>query len=204
MKVARSYTDNELLHALKHAQTLDDAVRFMYANYYKVIAYYVTTNNGSNDDVADVFQETVVAFIEIVEKDKFRGEASIQSLLYTLARNIWLGELRKKNSREKRNTLFEKEQEVLTQDASHHLVYHEHQKAITKLFEQLGDTCKRLLLLVYYEDLSMKDVLQQMPDYQNEQVLRNKKYKCMKQLETLITANPTLKTEFKNALKYGR
>ncbi len=47
----------------------------------------------------------------------------------------------------------------------------------------------------------MSDVVKQMPDYQNEQVVRNKKYKCMKQLEQMIHDDNYLSTQFKNALK---
>ena len=71
------------------------------------------------------------------------------------------------------------------------------------MFEKLGEKCKQLLMLVYYEDLSMKDIVDKMPDYQNEQVLRNKKYKCMKQLEIMVNDNEPLRTQFKNALKYA-
>lgn len=199
----KSYTDSELITALKNNKSIDDAIRFIYRNYYSVIEYYVTTNNGIKEDAADVMQETIVAFIDIIEKNKFRGEASVQSFLYTLARNIWLTELRKKNSRENRNTIFEKEKEIEDKEITHYIFYNERQKAINKLFEKLGHACKKLLLLVYYEDMNMKDILKQMPDYSNEQVLRNKKYKCMKQLEEMIEANAPLKAELKNALIYG-
>ena len=56
-------------------------------------------------------------------------------------------------------------------------------------------------MMVYYENLSMSEIVDQMPGYQNEQVLRNKKYKCMKQLEQMMQDNETLRIQFKNALK---
>lgn len=199
-----SYTDKELIEALKDKNSIDDAIRFIYKHHYRVIEYYVTTNNGNQEDAADVMQETLVAFVEIVERNKFRGEASVQSFLYTLARNLWLTELRKKNSRESRNTMFEKGKEIEDREITYQIIYNEHQKAINKLFEKLGAVCKKLLLLVYYEDMNMKDILKLMPDYSNEQVLRNKKYKCMKQLEEMIEVNASLKAELKNALLYGR
>jgi hypothetical protein len=37
-------------------------------------------------------------------------------------------------------------------------------------------------------------------DYENEQVVRNKKYKCMKQLEQMIKDDPALKQTLKNLL----
>ncbi|MEJ7610241.1 MAG: hypothetical protein WKF88_03575 [Ferruginibacter sp.] len=45
----------------------------------------------------------------------------------------------------------------------------------------------------------MKEILMQ-TGYENEQVVRNRKYKCLKQLEKMITANPALKETFKNLL----
>lgn len=203
MQVIKAFTDVEIVAALKNNRAMDEAVKFIYKNYYSLLEYYVVTNKGTKDDAADVIQETIVAFIEIVQKDKFRGEASVKSFLYTLTRNLWLTELRKRNSTETRNEMFEKNKDVIEQEVVHHLIYREHQKTIYELFERLGDKCKTLLLLVYYEDLSMKDILDKMPEYQNDQTLRNKKYKCMKQLEQMIQDNEPLKLKLKNALKYA-
>ena len=45
----------------------------------------------------------------------------------------------------------------------------------------------------------MKKILETM-HYENEQVLRNKKYKCLKQLEHMLEENPALKNTLKNLL----
>ena len=37
----------------------------------------------------------------------------------------------------------------------------------------------------------MKEILQNL-DYENEQVVRNKKYKCLKQLEQMMSGQPVL------------
>ena len=101
------------------------------------------------------------------------------------------------------NKYFESHKEITDQAAIVHLIKREHFSLIQQLFEKLGEKCKQLLMLVYYEDLSMQKITEMMPDYQNEQVLRNKKYKCMKQLELLMQNDAALKTKFKNALKYA-
>ena len=59
--------------------------------------------------------------------------------------------------------------------------------------------CKKILLLFYYENLSISEILDTL-DYQNEQVVRNKKYKCLKELEQMITEKPLLKQTLKNLL----
>ncbi|MBG9375320.1 RNA polymerase sigma factor [Panacibacter sp. DH6] len=201
MEIAQSYTDPELISALKNDREMNAAIRFIYRNYYGLLENYIVNNNGSKDDAADIIQETIVAFIEIVEENRFRGESSVKSFLYSITRNLWLTELRRKNSADNRNKVFEKAKDTTEQEAVQHLIKKEYYNAIQALFEKLGDKCKQLLMLVYYEDLSMRDIVEKMPDYQNEQVLRNKKYKCMKQLEQMIQDNDQLKTQFKNALK---
>lgn len=203
MQVVRSYSDTELVNALKHPKEMDAAIRVIYKEYYGLLENYVVNNNGSKDDAADVIQETIVAFIETVEGNKFRGDASVKSFLYAITRNLWLAELRKRNSTDNRNRIFEKAKDVTEQATVQHLVQREHFTLIQQLFDKLGEKCKQLLMLVYYEDLSMSDIIQQMPDYQNEQVLRNKKYKCMKQLEQMMQSDETLRTQFKNALKHA-
>ena len=47
----------------------------------------------------------------------------------------------------------------------------------------------------------MKEILEQV-DYETEQALRNKKSKCLKQLEQLLTANPMMAKNLKTALQY--
>jgi RNA polymerase sigma factor (sigma-70 family) len=201
MQVAKSYSDAELIQALKHPKEMDAAIHILYKEYYGLLENYVVNNKGNKDDAADIIQETMVAFVEIVEENKFRGDASIKSFLYAITRNLWLAEMRKRNSSDNRNRIFENAKDDTEQAAVQHLVQREHLATIQQLFDKLGAKCKQLLMLFYYEDLSMTDVMQQMPDYQNEQVLRNKKYKCMKQLEGMIQENDYLRTQFKNALK---
>jgi RNA polymerase sigma factor (sigma-70 family) len=201
MHVERSYSDAGLVVALKEPVEMNAAIRFIYREYYGMLENYVLNNNGSRDDAADVIQETIVAFIEIVEQGKFRGDSSIKSFLFAITRNLWLTELRKKGSADNRNKNFEKEKDILDEGAANHLIKREYFLMIQQLFEKLGDKCRQLLMMVYYENLSMTEIVDQMPGYQNEQVLRNKKYKCMKQLEQMMQDNETLRIQFKNALK---
>ena len=203
MRVEKDYTDDEIVHALGNSREMDAAIGFIYKNYYGLLEYYVVNNKGTKEDAADVIQETIVAFIEIVENNKYRGDASVKSFLYSITRNLWLSELRKRNSADNRNRIFEKGKDEIEEEAVSQLIKSEYHKAIQDMFVRLGEKCKQLLTMVYYEDLSMKDILDKTTDYQNEQVLRNKKYKCMKQLEQMIEDNQDLKIQFKNALKHA-
>jgi len=203
MHAEQDYSDVELVEKVRQSGKINDAIKFLYKEYYSLLENYIINNNGSKDDAADIIQETIIAFIEIIEANKFRGESSIKSFLFSITRNLWLTELRKRSSTDNRNKIFEKAKDTTEQETMQHLIRREHFSTIRELFERLGDKCKQLLMLVYYEDMSMNDIIKVMPDYQNEQVLRNKKYKCMKQLEQLISGNETIRTQFKNALKHA-
>ena len=52
----------------------------------------------------------------------------------------------------------------------------------------------------YYEDLSLKEILP-FTDFENEQVLRNKKSKCMKALTEKLDQRPFMKESLYKALK---
>ncbi len=203
MHIERNYSDAELVYTLKHATEMDAGIKFIYREYYTFLEKYVLNNKGNKEDASDVIQETIIVFISIVEQDKFRGDASVKSFLYSITRNLWLTELKKRNSADNRNKYFEKSKDTIEQGIIKHLINREHLTLIQQLFEKLGEKCRQLLMLVYYEELSMSAIVELMPDYQNEQVLRNKKYKCMKQLEQMMQNDEPLRIKFKNALKYA-
>jgi DNA-directed RNA polymerase specialized sigma subunit len=98
-----------------------------------------------------------------------------------------------------REEKYERGQERTEMDVSHFIADRESKEQVMSLVGQLGETCKKILLMFYYNNLSIKEILESL-DYENEQVVRNKKYKCLKQLENMITENPALKQTLKNLL----
>jgi RNA polymerase sigma factor (sigma-70 family) len=199
MNVVKKYSDTELVAALKPGSGTDEhAIKFMYLEYYTLLKTYVCQNNGNEADAEDIFQEVVVAFINMIHQNKFRAESSIKTFLFALNRNMWLNELKKRGRAEKRNTVFEQAKEIDEAGIAVTIAQHESQKQILAVVASLGETCKKILLAFYYDNLSMKEILTTL-HYESEQVVRNKKYKCLKQLEQLLTANPQLAQKLKNA-----
>ena len=201
MEVVKNYSDQELIQALQSSQTLDDAIRFVYRKHFEFLTIYVTQNQGSSEDAEDVFQEVVITFVELVQKGKFRGESSIKTFLYSINRHIWLNELKKRGRAINRDIAFEGVKDKTDEDASRSIMLREARKQVMQVVDSLGETCKKILVAFYYDNLSMKDILENL-DYENEQVIRNKKYKCLKQLEQLLAENPGLAKNFKSALYY--
>jgi len=195
------YTDSSLLHELNTSTRLNEAIKFIYSAFYKTAEIYVMQNSGSEADAEDIFQEVVVTFIDMVKTGKFKGECSVNTFIYTLTRHSWLNELKRRGRAKLREEKFDKKQDTVTIDVSNVIEGREAKSALLKLIESLGETCKKILLAFYYDNVSMKEILQTL-NYENEQVVRNKKYKCLKQLEQHIAAKPQLVKNLKSVNWY--
>jgi RNA polymerase sigma factor (sigma-70 family) len=191
MKADKMYPDADLLAAIRNKDTLDEAIRYIYQHYSDTVSSLIINNSGNLHDAQDIFQETVVTFIETVEKDKFRGESSVKTFLVAIARNTWLNELKRRERSDHREAVYEKSKPGEEPDVSHLISEREKKQQFRELLGKLGESCKKILTFFYYENLSMKEILDHLP-YENEQVVRNKKYKCLQQLTGILKDNPVI------------
>lgn len=192
-------SDADLINALLDARTTADGIKYLYTNYFGFLEHFIIQNSGNEQDAQDTFQEVIVSFINLVKHQKFRGDSSIKTFLFSMNRNIWFNELKKRE----RTTIREKKYEHLSASEESSMIGSlEHREASDQLMaimDTLGENCKKILVLFYYENYSMKDLLKEL-DYENEQVVRNKKYKCLKKLEELIYSKEGLSEQLKNLL----
>lgn len=179
---------------------INSPVSYMYEHYFEAVMLDIRTNGGNDQDAADIFQEAILILIDKIKSGKFRGDSNIRTFLLGIARNLWLHEKRSRSRRSGRETQFAslEEPETSIPDRSFSV---DETKIIRALFEQVGDICARILQGVYYEKIPMKDLLRRF-DYENEQVLRNRKSRCMKKLKTLLAGNPLLLEQAKTMSNY--
>lgn len=194
-----TFSDEELITAIRTPGHLDAAIGYLYRTQYRLLEHYVLTNQGSRADAEDLIQEVLVAFLESVQQGRFRGESSVKSFLYTLARHRWISELRRRGSEHRRQEWFETSRDQTEADASALLVRHEAQNLMATLLDRIGESCRQILTLFYYENRSMKEILGT-TSYENEQVVRNKKYKCLRELTDLVRQSPDLSERVRAAL----
>jgi RNA polymerase sigma factor (sigma-70 family) len=191
MKVEGKFSDIELIAAISGKKDPNEAILFIYQEYSRTTSSFMINYGASEQDADDVFQETVIAFIDIVQKGKFRMQSSIKTYLVSIARNIWRNEVKKRQRSDYREQQFESGREQTEEDISELISEWEKKKQLRDLVYELGEPCRKLLMLFYYENLSMKEILTYLP-YENEQVVRNKKYKCLQQLTEIMKQNPLI------------
>ena len=201
-KVIQGISDEEIIEAIKNEEKLEVFVGQLYEKHFNMISNFVRTNNGNHEDAEDLFQEAIVVFIDLVRKDRFRGDSSIKTFIYAISKNLWLNELKKRNRAVFRETEYYENTEKESDEIRSGVSENEVRKQVLSFLDKLGENCKKILILFYYEEKSMRDIFQEM-NYESEQVARNMKYKCMKRLHELLDDNSHIKQSFKNLLVHG-
>jgi RNA polymerase sigma factor (sigma-70 family) len=200
MKASEKYTDAALIAALESPIEANRAIRFLYQEYAGYVSSFIMTHGASEQDAEDTFQETVLSFVDTVKKGKYRMEASVKTFLISVARNIWLNEVKKRERSGIREKQFEHGRDQNETDVSYAISDREQKRQLRELLYKLGEPCRKLLMLYYYENLSMKEMVEHLP-YENEQVVRNKKYKCLQQLMGYIKENPAIAAQISEIVK---
>ena len=175
-------------------------VRYLYDHYFEDAATEIRLRGGTDEDAADIFQEAVLILIEKIKTGKFRLESSVKTFLVGIARNLWLFEKRtreRRSSREMHYTISENSHvDTEDLDIADRVFSKSNTDAIQTMFRQVGEICSKILIGFYYENSSMKNLLQRF-HFDNEQVLRNRKAKCMKKLKKILTEQPELLQQLK-------
>lgn len=192
--------EKEILVKLKSNTDLNTCLQYLYKEYFGFLKNMVLNNSGTKEDAEDVIQETFIAFVQIVQNDKYRGDSSLKSFLYSVAKNIWLTKLKKYKADFKRANIWIEDNPQLEDDIQEQLIKNEALRLISNVLSAIGSVCKLILQKYYYEELSLKEILD-FTDFENEQVLRNKKSKCMKSLIEKLNEQPHLKESLYKALR---
>src|SRR6476619_2005147 len=101
------FSDSELVEAIRGKEMLEAAILQVYEEHAEITRSFIMGKGGTEQDADDIFQETVVSFIESVQKDKFRQESGIRTFLVSISKNLWYNEIRRKQRAGNREKLYE-------------------------------------------------------------------------------------------------
>lgn len=188
MNKKTGFSDSELVKAIQEKEMLEPAISQLYKDHAEITRSFIMGKGGTEQDADDIFQETVVSFIDSVQKSKFRQESGIRTFLISISKNLWYNEIRRRQRADNRERLFEADRDQEDSGVNDTIQDRELKRQLNQLLHDLGDSCRKILELFYYENLSMKEIVLHL-HYENEQVVRNKKYKCLQQLTDKIKSN---------------
>ena len=166
--------DSEILERIRKGD--EQALDFLYKKHYRMMQRLVTSNNGSEEEAKDIFQDALIAFWQKVTGGEFVLTSRISTYLYSICQNLW----RKELDRKSRLSHEEKDGEVFMQGDQQ-----EKARIIHQCIEDLGDTCKKILTYYYFDGRSMDEIAELM-GFANSDTAKTKKYKCKQKLDSLV------------------
>ncbi len=197
------FTDKKIIEDIRsdNVKQRDNALKYLYERHYQMALNIVRRKGGTEYEAEDVYQESIIALYEAIRGNKFRGESKISTWLHSTIFNQWSLATRK-SKKQKTNNIEDYSKEISTEDDSYKHDETELLKVIWEILENIGTTCKQVLLDYYYHKMTMKDIKEKM-GFKNEQVAKNKKYRCKEKFDTYIKGKKGLQ-QYLNKLYYDR
>ncbi len=171
--------DSEVLAKISKGD--ESALDFLYKKYYRMMTKLVISNSGTEDEARDVYQDALIVFWEKARSGKLVMTSKISTFIYSICLNLWRKELERKSRLSN-----EEKDDVEYQD----MESEERDKIIRDCINELGDTCRRILMYYYFDGLSMNDIAEKL-GYANTDTAKTKKYKCKKRLDELVKSKYT-------------
>ncbi|MFN5169213.1 MAG: RNA polymerase sigma factor [Cyclobacteriaceae bacterium] len=154
----------------------EKALELIYKKYYRMMTKLVITNSGTEDEARDIYQEALVIFWQKARSGNLVLTSKISTYIYSICQNLW----RKELDRKKRLSHEEKDAaQSLDMDGP------EREKIIARCLEQLGETCRKVLMYYYFDEMSMQEIAEKL-GFANTDTAKTKKYKCKQKLDELV------------------
>jgi RNA polymerase sigma factor (sigma-70 family) len=163
-----------------------DALVAVYRQCDGAVRRHVIANNGSQDDADDVLQEALVILWERARDGRLELTARLSTFVVGVAHNLWLRRLaharRESPAREAVDGAPDPGESPLDT-----MVRSERAGAVHRALRTLGDPCRTLLLLFYWEQASMEEIAVRL-GFANAGTAKARKYQCKKSLQQILSS----------------
>lgn len=157
-----------------------DALVEIYRANFAMVRNYVSKNNGVQEDAEDLLQDALVVLWQNVHKQQFELTSKLSTYLMAICKNLWLKQL-SKNGRMMGEEHISAQAHSVTPDQGKQMDL----KHISKALEEVGDTCRDLLVMFYFDGYDMDSIARAM-NFANADTAKAKKYQCFKKLEEIV------------------
>jgi RNA polymerase sigma factor (sigma-70 family) len=193
-KTKVQFTDEQFIDGLRTGSS--EVLNSLYKKYYNIVLKFIVNNSGSEEAAQDIYQETIIVLYENVQKSNFVLSCQLQTYIYSVAKRLWLKQLKKNG----KTFLFKDEGENDFVDLSEELEDHMNKESeieqMNKSLTELGEPCGTLIKDFYVNRLSMDEIAEKF-GYTNADNAKNQKYKCLQRLKKYFfeNQNRTIDTE---------
>ncbi len=186
----KKISDNSLIEGIRNQD--DTTLNWLYNNYYQTVSKHILKNNGTPDDVSDVFQDTIIILYNQISDGELNLTSDLKGYFFGIARNIWNTQLRKKKK------TVELELDLLEETDIEEDNDRMFERIVNRAFQKLKPDSQQVLNM-YYEGHSYDEIAVKM-NLKNEGYARRKKYLSKEALMEIVYKDP----EYQEFLRYQK
>lgn len=167
----------------KSNELQDKEIQALYDKYRKPFIAFSAKYAIEYNDAIDIYQDAIVAVIEQKQKGKLELiSSSLSTYLFAIGKFMIFKKSKKKLPIDELN-----EEQYLLQDWEKYDAEKDEFeiKQLQKGLNQLGEQCKKILDLFYYQSKNLAAICKLL-NYENTDVVKSQKSRCLKQLKQII------------------
>lgn len=173
------YSDSDFIEGLKTGN--EAALKALYKKYYQIVLKIVVNNSGGSEAAQDIYQETIIVLFENAQKPDFTLNCQLQTYIYSVAKRLWLKQLRNNGHLTRLNN-DDAELIDVSEEINDHLRKEAELLKMTQSLDELGEPCKTIIKDFYMHRLSMDEISEKF-GYTNSDNAKTQKYKCLQRLK---------------------
>ncbi|MFN8406543.1 MAG: sigma-70 family RNA polymerase sigma factor [Sphingobacteriaceae bacterium] len=177
-----SLSDNELIAGILADSRL--TLNHLYQSFFPMVLQLILSNNGSEEDAKDIFQESIIVLYDKVKAGNFELSSKLKTFIYSVCKRLWLKRLNHKG----RNALNISDLDdfiALEEDLDQHEIKDKLFWQMEQSLSQLGQPCRAIIEDYYIQNKSMQDISDRF-GYTNADNAKTQKYKCMQRLKKIF------------------
>lgn len=160
----------------------DKVLNWLYDNYLQSVRSYVLKNSGSEEDVSDVFQDSIIVLYTQISENNLNLTTDLKGYFFGIARNVWNAHLRKKHRTTELKIDIADEEDI---EEINNLIL---ERVVSRAFQKLRPD-QQMVLNLFSEGLTYEEIALKM-NLKNETYARRKKYMCKEVLLEFVKEDP--------------
>ena len=141
----------------------------------------------ADDILEDIFQDAIIAVYENALAGKLDDlKSSVKTYLFSTGKFMLFKKFRDtKEVATDEAYIFDEKETAVMEDVYEDEGPNEYQKKLVANFKKLGEKCREILELFYLKGLKLDEIMG-VQGYENKNVVKSQKSRCLKTLKTLI------------------
>ena len=163
----------------------------LYKTAWPKVKRYIKSHSGSTEQAEDIFHDIIIKLMVKVRKGDLADKLDVNGYLFVMARNLWITTVGRNAKFSVVDVMMERADSPAVDNSL------ELERVVNEVLDQLGDICRELLRLTYFDNVSLKVAAETM-GLSSADVARTYHYRCKKKLLDHVQENELIRELLQN------